>query len=330
MRANPVLICSQWVSGIRGFSLIELLVAMAVGVVLSFGAMNLFLFSKLSYLQDEEMARLQENGRYALRYLSRELAMAGYLGTLLPGEIITASATGSACFNYFMDASIALEHVSDVTANGTGGGLPGDCLVAGRHVAGSDMVLSRRTLDTPAIYRGERRAAIDADTIYLRVNSQGTEYPATSRLQRGGGGLSVDLDVWEYAPQLLFLRNYSLSTGDGIPSLCRKRLARSSNRMAPVQCLVEGIENLQLEFGIDTDGDRRADHYTPQPSPGQLQAAVAARLHLLVRSTHSVAGHLDSSSYALGSRQIGAANDGYYRRAMQTTVVLRNAGGAFW
>ncbi len=61
----------------QGLSLVELLVAIAIGVVLAFGAMNLLLSSKRSYLQAEELARLQENGRHALRYLSYELTMAG-------------------------------------------------------------------------------------------------------------------------------------------------------------------------------------------------------------------------------------------------------------
>jgi type IV pilus assembly protein PilW len=326
--------CGQCVSAVRGLSLIELLVAIAVGVVLAFAAMNLFLFSKLSYLQDEEMARLQENGRYALRYLSHELAMAGHLGTLLPGEIAAADAAGSACFNHLMDTAMPLEHIDNVTASGApaaaGAGLPGDCLVAGKHIAGSDIVLSRRTLDRPVMYGSERLGVVEAQAIYLGISSRGAEPAVSSRLERGGDSLGAAVELWEYAPQVLFLRNYSLTVGDGIPALCRKRLARSSDRMAPTQCLVEGIENLQLEFGIDVDGDLRADHYTAAPTPAQLQWAVTARIYLLVRSVHPIAGYVDKHSYALGRRVVAAANDSFYRRAMQTTVMLRNAGGLSW
>jgi type IV pilus assembly protein PilW len=321
----------QCALGIRGLSLIELLVAIAVGVVLSFGAMNLFLHSKMSYLQDEEMARLQENGRYALRYLSHELAMAGYLGSLLPGEFITSSATGSDCFNHLMEPAAALEHVSDVTTSGVpagaGAALPGDCLLAGKHVAGSDIVLGRRTMDAAVVYRGEQRGALDAATIYLRTSGWDELSSTESRLQRGAGSLGANVDLWEYVPQVLFLRNYSLAAGDGIPTLCRKRLARSSNRMAPTQCLIEGIENLQLEFGIDDDGDRLPDRYDDAPCSAELRSAVAARIHLLVRSIHPLSGYVDNRSYQLGSTTVAAPNDGYYRRLMQTTVLLRNAAG---
>ena len=72
----------------RGLSLVELLLALALGVVLSFGAMNLLLYSKRSFFEAQELARLQENGRHALRYLSHELTMAGYLATRLPGTAL--------------------------------------------------------------------------------------------------------------------------------------------------------------------------------------------------------------------------------------------------
>lgn len=319
----------QRVSRVGGLTLIELLVAIAIGSVLAFGAMNLYLFSKLSYLQDEAMARLQENGRYALRYLSHELTMAGYLATLLKGDAIGVSISGSDCFNYLLNTAVAFEYVGNVTTSGlpvgAGSRLPNDCLLAGKHVQGSDLLLTRRSLDTPVVYRGERRGAIAADTVYLHTNTQGQAM--TTRLQRGGSDWAAGADMWEYAPQLLFLRNYSLNAGDGIPTLCRRRLAKSSNRMAPTQCLVEGIENLQLEFGIDEDGDRRADYFAPDPVAAQLQTAVAVRIYLLVRSPRPIADYVDNKSYRLGRTLIPAAGDSYYRRVVQTTVLLRNTGG---
>lgn len=313
-------------SSIAGLSLVELLVAIAIGVVLSFGAMNLLLQSKLSYLQSEELARLQENGRYALRYLSHELAMAGFLATELPGGAVGSSESGSACFDYLMATPIPLEHIDDVTSAGvaahTGRTLPADCLLPRLHVPGSDLLLFRRTANSPVVAAGERFGAIDADAIYLRREPE-LEPPG---LHRGGGGDHALAQLWEYVPQVLFLRNYSQRRGDQIPALCRKRLGRSANRMAPTECLIEGIENLQLEFGIDVTGDGLADRFVPAPSPAELGAAVAARIYLLVRSVHTVAGHTDTRAYTLGRTLIEPALDAYYRRVMQTTVLLRNNG----
>jgi hypothetical protein len=96
--------------------------------------------------------------------------------------------------------------------------------------------------------------------------------------------------------------------------------------MAPAQCLVEGIENLQLEFGIDDDGDAQPDRFESAPDAAELAAAVAARIYLLVRSIHPVPGHVDDRSYVLGQTRVAPPLDAHYRRLLQTTVLLRNRG----
>jgi hypothetical protein len=96
--------------------------------------------------------------------------------------------------------------------------------------------------------------------------------------------------------------------------------------MAPTQCLVEGIENLQLEFGIDDNGDAQADRYEAAPDAAELAAAVAARIYLLVRSVNPLPGHVDDRSYELGQTRVEPSHDAYCRRLLQTTVLLRNRG----
>ncbi|MEE4146685.1 MAG: PilW family protein [Halieaceae bacterium] len=310
----------------RGLSLVELLLALALGVVLSFGAMNLLLHSKRSFVEAEELARLQENGRHALRYLSHELTMAGYLATLLPATPLESLEAGSPCFEHLMAAAAAIEHVDDVNVAGetSGGGedLPDDCLLAGRHLPGTDLLLTRRTVSAPVLAAGVASGAVDPQAIYLHAVAG----PGSARLQRGGQGVLAGDELWEYVPQVIFLRNYSIASGDGVPTLCRKRQGRSTNRMAPAQCLVEGIENLQLEFGIDDDGDGQPDRFEAGPDRLELAAAVAARIYLLVRSVHRVPGYRNDRSYTLGQTLVEPAFDAHYRRLFQTTVLLRNRG----
>jgi len=271
------------------------------------------------------MARLQENGRYALHYLAREMSMAGFFANVLWGERIQPGAAGTDCFDHFLDTRTSFEHYNDISARGepanSGFALPADCLGGTAYVAGSDMLLVRRTLGSPAVLQGVGVAGRDTRAIYLRVDLE--NYLAT--LEPGGGNPGPGVDIWEYAPQLLFLRNYSLNKNDGIPVLCRLRLSPGSNRLAPMQCLVEGIEDLQVEFGIDEDGDQRADRYASAPTAPELTAAVAARIWVLVRSVHAVHGYRNGHSYRLGDKLVPAAGDGHYRRVVQTTVLLRNS-----
>jgi type IV pilus assembly protein PilW len=62
-----------------GFSLVELMVGLVIGLLVSAIIITVFTQSKKSYSQDEEISQLQENGRYALQLLTRELSMANHL-----------------------------------------------------------------------------------------------------------------------------------------------------------------------------------------------------------------------------------------------------------
>jgi len=308
-----------------GLTLIELLLALLLGAVLSLGVTQLFVRGKISYLQDEEMARLQENGRYALRYLTREMNMAGYLANVLWAGNVASAPGGTACFDHLIDTRRPIEFYNDVTENGpreTGlSTLPDDCLAHGSYAAGTDMLLVRRTLDSPSVRRGNVIAPMDPNTIYLRSET----YPALVSLVKGGGRVLPAADIWEYFPQLLFLRNYSIERKDGVPALCRVRLAPRGNRLARTECLVEGIEDMQFEFGIDDDGDQQADRFESAPSPQDMHSAMVAHIFLLVRSIRPIHGYSNDKHYSLGSKLLAPANDGFYRLVVQTSVMLRNS-----
>lgn len=67
-------------SPVRGFSLVEMLVALVAGLVLAGGVMELFLTTRQTYQVVDQMSRMQENGRHALSILTRELRMPGSFG----------------------------------------------------------------------------------------------------------------------------------------------------------------------------------------------------------------------------------------------------------
>ncbi len=316
---------SVWVSS-RGLSLVELMIALAIGAVLSLAVSNLFLDYRIRHLQGVELGRLQENGRYALRYLSREMELAGFLGRELEGDSVRGLQRGEGCFQYLLEAGVALEHHDNVGTPGTATTdrprLPVDCLAGRSPVVGSDVLVLRRTLDSPAVILGEITKPPDPNTLYLSVGKGGS----TSALVPGRD-LGPSADAWEYWPQVLFLRSYSRFPWDGIPTLCRLRLAPGGRRMAPLECLVEGIEDLQVEFGVDRAGDGLADRYLQAAGKEDMGRAVSARISLLVRAVRPMHGYRNQHGYQLGSKWIAPSYDAFYRRVVQSTVLLRNAGG---
>ena len=315
-----------------GLSLIELLVALVISTLVSFGVVNLFLQMRVSGQQDDEIARLQENGRWALRYISRDLSMTGFFGNRISGAGVgsTLVVTDDCDPGWSLDTAQPLEHLDNVTA--VTATTEYDCLTNGDIEVGTDILAIRRTHDSPHVEDGGAVVGLSSNTVYLRLEQfgvqgqlvKGSEF-SLSDLTAGSG-----VDAWEYEVRLFFIRPYADTPGDGIPSLCIKRLTTDNAAITldSTECLVEGIENLQVEFGLDLSEPRdyTADYYTATPTADELDQAVTAKIYLLARSVSEVPGYTNDKSYQLGDATIAAANDGYYRRMMQTTVVLRNGG----
>lgn len=91
----------------KGLSLVELMVAMVIGLFLIAGVSKIFLDSKKTYSFQQSLARIQENGRMALEFLGRDIRMAGFTGCVRnetpPFPIpptLTNTLNGSTTLNY--------------------------------------------------------------------------------------------------------------------------------------------------------------------------------------------------------------------------------------
>ncbi|MBR2513734.1 MAG: PilW family protein [Halomonas sp.] len=69
-----------------GFTLVELLVAMVIGLLVMAGAAQLFISSQQSFRFQSALADMQDTGRFALDTLSRELRQADYSGGCAPTQ----------------------------------------------------------------------------------------------------------------------------------------------------------------------------------------------------------------------------------------------------
>jgi type IV pilus assembly protein PilW len=78
--------------GMRGVSLVELMVALVIGLLVSLAAVQIFAANRISYQMQEGLSRVQENGRFAAEYLQRRLRLAGFMGC---GNDVVRSAGGT-------------------------------------------------------------------------------------------------------------------------------------------------------------------------------------------------------------------------------------------
>lgn len=301
-----------------GLTLVELLVSMALTGTLLLALATLVVLGQRAYLADQALARLHENGRLALRVLQRELSMAGYLGWAVPGAV-QRGVTGTPCFEALLGPLPAFVHYDDLTVEGTskaGPGIPAACRRSAYYQAGNDALLVRRAADTPSVFLGSPLLPVDEGGTYLQQE-------ASAGLSPGADVAGGRVTAWRYQPVLLFVRNYSRTSGDGIPTLCRLRLSPGRADTAPTECLLEGLEVLQVEFGVDSDNDSRADRYVARLAADDKP--LLARITVLMRATSHAGSTPLPRVFHLGPLTF-TAPDGRQRLLLSTTVLLRNAG----
>jgi type IV pilus assembly protein PilW len=179
--------------------------------------------------------------------------------------------------------------------------------------------------------------------LYIQVARCPTEVPLTPiRAAAGNSGTftltrpdcaTVNNSVRRLTQRIYYVASCNDCAGaDGIPTLKRVEMIGGALRTMAV---AEGVENLQVEFGVDTDNDGQPDNFVTNGSgvingvlPNVWQNVVAARVHLLTRSTQPTAGFTDTRTYQLGPDvAIAAPADGNKRTLMTTTVRLNNVGG---
>ena len=325
----------------RGFTLVELLVAMGLGLTMSAALVNMYIASKKNYFQDDETARLQENARYAMRVISRELSMSGFMGGVLDSSTVAPLALNRDCVtgaNWALIPTNFIELIDDYSGGAVstvaGTTFNANCVIAADLARNSDIFSVKRSADEKTLGNGSVLTAADDNQWYLRVS----EYGAATSYKLLGAGASIPaadqvagnlVDYWEYYVNLFYVRNYSTTAGDGIPSMCIATLI--GNDMTPL-CYVEGVQNIQLEFGVDSNGDEQADFFIANPSAVELDDAISVRIYLLMRAVNPITGYINDKSYRLGSTVINPDaggnpqpfNDGFYRRVFSTTMKLRN------
>lgn len=306
-----------------GFSLVELMVALLLGLLLMSGVIAVYLESKRGFVQDEAIARVQENGRFALRLLSREITMAGFFGGVTELDRITSPAVAD-CQSWLLNPDQVVEVYNNADSGETGAF--NTCFTAAISGAGTDILTVRRASDAPLIEEGEWEdgfSALTSGHYYLHNEASGlgtAEIAVDTAIDTGAlTSPGSKADLWAYQGRI-----YYIGDEGGVPSLCM----RSAQNTAQT-CLVSGIESLQVELGVDTDGDAIPDEFVSDrvadaPGAVDVDTVLAMRIHLLVRSLAPVrTGPAESRTWTLGDQTL-TTNDQYYRRVFTTTVSRNN------
>ena len=323
----------RMLSNQRGFTLVELMVGLVVGLLLLSALGALFVNTSQSNVEFDKSVRQIENARHGMDLLREDIATAGYYGDLLTEDLSfsTPAACATAIANLGWDNSSETIPTPVTGLNGT--------------ETAALTCLSSHKANTPALVL--RRV----DTARLAVTAAGSGSPflQTSRckndpsdtrfvLSDAAAGLTLrNLDcsaanqVQRYITRIYYVSTCNECGLDTTPTLKRAELIGGTFSQAP---LAEGIEDLAFEFGFDTDGDGSADTFntslscTAGAADNDWSNVVGVRIRMLSATIESTPGFSSSRTFDLGLLGTrGPFNDGLKRRVYAMTVRLNNVAG---
>jgi type IV pilus assembly protein PilW len=316
---------------LRGFSLIELMVAMALSLLVLGAVAWLFAGSSGNRNEVERTGRLAENAAYAAELLTEEIRLAGYYAEMTwagvawnaPDPCTTAlGGLGWSQAPFTAPAPIVGYTAADPTPACIPDRKPGTAMV----------VLRRVSADTTPI-------ALASGAPFLQVSKCNTD-PKTWVFSDNPADFTLhNLDCATLADiRETVVRSYYIGCDNGcadrtLPVLKRADLVGNA---IEITALVDGIEDLELEYGFDTNNDGDPDIYrvalsgTAGAADNDWSNVMSARLYLRARTTDSPPGENDSGkSYLTPAGYIvpTGADTAYKRVNLVSVVRLVNPSG---
>jgi type IV pilus assembly protein PilW len=311
-----------------GMTMVELLVALAIGSFLMIGAVQVYNQSRQAFVINESIARVQETAQFAMETMEADLRMASNWGRTSRGSSVNGRydladpdplglTPPAGC-----GADWALDLVQPLVGSNNAYTLP--CAADGGAQANSDAFTTRRA------------------TVAVSPFEPGRIQIQTTRVQGelfADGVMPAGFDALTSETHNLLVNSYYVAASStlipGVPTLRRKTLVAGAGGPEIVdQEVAPGVENIQLQLGVDVDEDNTVDRYVnpgdPIFIPGDpayipTSRVLTARIWLVVRGITPEIGIQDNVDYQPGDVALGVYSDNFRRMQISKTILLRNA-----
>lgn len=320
----------------KGFTLVELMVALSIGLVLFAGVMSVFVGMRTTTAETSSYGELQENGRFAISVLTDDLLRQNFWGDFSgtinsaslvpippqPGNDCVGEGANNATFPQAVGAFRTLwgQTINNVASDPLG------CFTMPtntRNMVGSDVIQLKRVIANPIL----APAVPIAGNFYLTANKE------SGGIASGAVVPAVDNPrVWQYQHHVYYVREISVGS-EWVPVLMQGRLANSNMNFSPV---IDGIEKIRFMYGVDTDADGIVNAYISADGMNQSlwdneggNSILAVKIFALARGAAPDNKYTNTNTYRLGDLPY-TVNDNYRRLLFSSTVTLYNNSVAAW
>jgi len=330
-----------------GFSITELMVAMTIGLIILAAVAGLFVSTNKASNNQNRLARVQENGRFAMYYLLRDLRMTGYMGCQndLTDHLSNDLATTTGFYFGTTNLPTPLEGIDDVTSGSTPAWSPSASTTLPTNVwtgtaaaIGKPDLLAIRRVDTSTAQQlttpmasftdnltvqstsnFQNNAVVlvadctKADLVQVNVANSGQLTPV-SQLSKQYDKTSAW--VYPYTTRIYYIG----LNNNSVPSLYR-----ADNGGTPVE-LVEGIESMKILYGIATPPNIQPSYYRKASAMSAADWAnvVSIKIGILARTPNAKDTDIDNTTYDVNGAVLGPFNDRNSRRVFTATALLKD------
>jgi type IV pilus assembly protein PilW len=315
-----------------GFSLIELMISITIGLVIITSLVGILAASSGSSVTNDRTSEILTNGRYALNAIKEELREAGFRGYTwsLPSKPSPWVDLTTGCFDVGGSVTAFVTNIDQgVWGSDNANPFAANCIPSSNYVNGTD-VLAIRHLGNALV-----TTALSPNTVYFQSSyAQGQMFRSvtiptapTFTGQLPVGTLTMNASVYYISPFTA-----TASENPLVPALWR--VALQSNGDMIRELVASNIERMQVQYGIPTTvpNDQFYDTipgttYEVTSTNGTVNwgNVGSIRLWLLARNSVAEPGYQNTQTYAMGNQSY-TVNDGFRRQLFTTVVSLRNMG----
>jgi len=295
-----------------GVSLVELMISLTIGLVLLLGITAIIVQQSGTRDELDKSSRQIENGRYAMQLLNDSIEHAGFYGDYSPASGTTYTTPADPCSTASMNAmgwftnpqvpvpifgyvAAGADPTTATTCNLTNYKANTPILVIRRTSTSTVTPTTAITGGAPVVLYFQVSNCSTSTVPFLLATKNTSSFPLLQR------DCLTSADLRYYIVDVYYISTCATcgAGGDTIPTLKRAGIGGASAPSAPVP-MVEGIEDIHFEYGLDTNGDGYPDSYTTTPGSADWQNVMAVRVSLLARNNECSTGYDGTKIFTLG------------------------------